>query len=182
MRERSPLQIKLHEIPAGGLHLEEDLSGEWAQRVLGGTDAEAEGALLAAVVDVHRVEETVDVRGRLSGDLQIPCARCLTPAPLSVDAPFHMTLVPRPDPDEAAAEELELAEEDLDFATYADDLVDLDSILREQVLLALPMTHLCREDCKGLCPQCGKDWNEGACDCPPAPRDDRWAALRNVKL
>ena len=72
----------------------------------------------------------------------------------------------------------ESGEAEIDF--YEDGL-ELEDILREQVLLALPMQRVCSETCKGICPSCGKNRNETACDCKPVV-DDRWAALRNLEL
>ena len=77
---------------------------------------------------------------------------------------------------------MELGPADLDVATYVDEQIDLEEALRAELLLALPIAPLCRDDCKGLCARCGKDLNEGPCACPPEPKDDRWAALRSVKL
>jgi uncharacterized protein len=67
-----------------------------------------------------------------------------------------------------------LAEDDLYPIT--DDTIDLGSLVRDAIVLELPMAPLCREDCRGLCPQCGADRNEGACSCV-APVDPRWANL-----
>jgi uncharacterized protein len=59
--------------------------------------------------------------------------------------------------------------------------MELADSLREQVLLAAPVKVVCRENCKGICAQCGKNLNEGACDCAPAVADPRWHALRDLK-
>lgn len=75
---------------------------------------------------------------------------------------------------------MELAEDDLDLYGYEDEEVDLTPLFRDQVVLAVPFAPLCREDCKGLCPQCGADRNQETCDCKP-PLDPRWAALQNIK-
>jgi uncharacterized protein len=74
-----------------------------------------------------------------------------------------------------------VTEDDLDVYPYDEDQVDLEPLLREQVILAVPFAPLCREDCKGLCSQCGSDLNEGACDCPPLI-DPRLAALKDLKV
>jgi uncharacterized protein len=58
----------------------------------------------------------------------------------------------------------------------ADDAIDLGPLVRDAIVLDLPMAPLCRDDCAGLCPQCGADRNEGACSCV-APTDPRWANL-----
>lgn len=63
------------------------------------------------------------------------------------------------------------------------DTVDLTADIREDVLLALPPFPLCSDDCKGLCPQCGKNRNEGPCACKPPPKTDNpWAALNDLDL
>jgi len=80
---------------------------------------------------------------------------------------------------ELEAEVRELFEEDSDPETtypLRGDQLDLERLARDAVLLELPAAPLCREDCRGLCPNCGADWNEGPCGCEPAP-DPRWAAL-----
>ena len=61
---------------------------------------------------------------------------------------------------------------EIDISFYRDDEIDLSELLREQFYLALPMKPLCREDCRGLCPQCGVNRNTGTCDCGPG-WDDR---------
>ncbi len=61
------------------------------------------------------------------------------------------------------------------------DRVDLEPLVRDAVLLELPQAPLCMEECKGLCPTCGANRNEGDCTCDPAPRDPRWAALDELK-
>ncbi|MCA9680433.1 MAG: DUF177 domain-containing protein, partial [Myxococcales bacterium] len=87
--------------------------------------------------------------------------------------------------DGAAADDedagLELAAEDLDVFAYDGESVDLEPIVREQLVLAVPYAPLCKEDCRGLCPQCGIDRNVETCTCQP-PGDPRFAALGALKL
>ncbi len=68
------------------------------------------------------------------------------------------------------------ADEDEDAYPMADEVIDLEPLLRDAVLLELPLAPLCAETCLGLCPQCGTNWNESPCDCRPAA-DPRWAPL-----
>jgi uncharacterized protein len=63
-----------------------------------------------------------------------------------------------------------------------EDFVDLTANMREDIILELPQRALCAEDCKGLCPHCGKDLNKGSCRCKPSEGDLRWHALDNLKL
>ncbi|MGH9786608.1 MAG: DUF177 domain-containing protein, partial [Terriglobia bacterium] len=78
-------------------------------------------------------------------------------------------------------EELEIKGEDLDIGFYHGDGLLLQDALREQILLTLPIKNVCRDDCAGLCPQCGQNRNLGPCACPPAPADERWAPLARLK-
>lgn len=183
MAQKRPHVIALHEIPADGLALDLDLSGELVRAALAETEADPESARLRAELTLRKVYHDVHLRGRLDGELVLPCSRCTAAARFAVDVPFEMTLAPAPEAVAATGEEIELSEPDLDFATFENDEIDVGEILREQLILALPIAHLCRDECKGLCARCGKDLNEGPCQCPPEPpADDRWAGLRNVKL
>lgn len=83
-------------------------------------------------------------------------------------------------PDADAELGMELADDDLDLYSYDNEEIDLTPLFRDQVVLAVPFAPLCKEDCKGLCPQCGADRNLEPCDCKP-PVDPRWAALQNLK-
>jgi uncharacterized protein len=63
-----------------------------------------------------------------------------------------------------------------------EDFVDLTPNVREDIILELPQRALCKQQCRGLCPMCGKNLNEGACQCPPSLGDARWHALEQLKL
>ncbi len=98
----------------------------------------------------------------------VPCDRCLKPPPRAFQKQFTHVLTPT----------LNDADND-DFILIEDMHFDLDALLREDVLLALPTKVLCRADCKGLCPMCGADRNETACGCKK-PVDPRLAVLQEL--
>ncbi|HZH89885.1 MAG TPA: DUF177 domain-containing protein [Pyrinomonadaceae bacterium] len=124
--------------------------------------------------------EQIRLRGKIKASVEVRCDRCITPVVFPVDADFDVTYVPE-EVLTTEAEATELQEDDLTFATYAGDELDLDELAREQLLLALPLRHLCREDCKGLCLTCGEDLNTQACHCEQQEIDPRWAALSALK-
>lgn len=136
---------------------------------------------------LEKVERRVRLDGRAEARLQAACRRCLAPVELDLPVEFALTLVPS---DEAGAgrdpEGRRVAgsfdPEDAEEEVYAGKVVDLDPIVREQILLALPGYPLCKESCKGLCPVCGANLNDRECGCDRHVPDPRWAALRNVKL
>lgn len=99
------------------------------------------------------------------------CRRCLTPVatPLKLDIGALFTQ----DPD---------AQDDPESYPVAPDATEIDvtPAVREELMLTAPRYVVCREDCKGLCPQCGKDWNTGPCDCEPVT-EERWQPLKALK-
>ncbi|MCS6951241.1 MAG: DUF177 domain-containing protein [Bryobacterales bacterium] len=120
----------------------------------------------------------IRVRGRLTVCMQAECDRCLEPASFPLDLAFDLFYEPLTS--SPRVEEVELSESDCEVAFYQGEGLELEDVLREQILLALPMRRICREDCKGICPQCGQNRNLAPCACRPQAVDDRWAALRDL--
>lgn len=125
---------------------------------------------------LQKKEPRYRLTGHVRATLEVGCGRCLEPFVLPVDADVDLTYVPHPT--EVGDEEIELKDEDLTTAHYRHQAIDLGDMLREQFYLALPMRPLCREECKGLCPHCGTNLNQGSCACEPRWEDPRLAGLR----
>ncbi|MGB9181093.1 MAG: DUF177 domain-containing protein [Pyrinomonadaceae bacterium] len=125
---------------------------------------------------VSRKAQEVSVAGHISAQAEVDCGRCLKSVSVPVETDFEVTYVPASDyaQEEDAAE---LHEEDLAQAVFDGGTIDIDELVREQVLLAMPTRALCVEDCKGLCPVCGADRNAEDCACQTSEIDPRWAAL-----
>lgn len=123
-------------------------------------------------------EGEVRVRGSISVEMESECDRCLGQARFPIHSEFDLFY--RPMTDIAHVEEVEIDEGEAEIGFYQGAGMELEDILREQILLQLPMQRVCREDCKGICPVCGRDRNESPCDCRTEQADDRWAALRNI--
>lgn len=116
--------------------------------------------------------------GRVSSQAIGHCARCLEQYSFDVASDFSFVLVPKsPMPDE-----VELNEEDLDLSFYEGEEVDVSPLVLEQIVLTLPTRPLCKEDCRGLCPQCGINRNNETCACVIDQGDPRLAVLRNLKV
>jgi uncharacterized protein len=122
----------------------------------------------------------IRIHGKLTVQMECDCDRCLDPTRFAVDSQFDLFYRPLETDDKSG--EVALSEGDTEVSFYEGGGVELGEVLREHVLLTLPMQKLCREDCKGICPQCGQNHNLAACDCDAKPGDDRWLALREVKL
>ncbi len=154
-----------------------DLGGEARQRTPLKTSGRAE--VVEEHHGKHQVIKDIRLRGRLSAGLELPCARCLEPVKQDIKRDFE--LLYRPLGADAGRDELSVTDAEAEIGYYQGDGLLLEDVLREQVLLALPLKVTCREDCKGLCPQCGKNLNEDRCSCTAALEDPRWAALKEVR-
>jgi uncharacterized protein len=128
---------------------------------------------------VDRTGMDLRLRGQLTAAVEAPCDRCLREVSLPVEHPFELFYAP-PDALAGRSGETELQPRDLAFAIYENEEINLDDLTREQLELALPTRVLCREDCRGLCPQCGADLNLEQCQCQQ-PLDPRWQALADLR-
>lgn len=113
---------------------------------------------------VEKAGRDVIIRGHFSAVLGLECSRCVEPVAFSLDVDFRHTLRPR-DRQDLPSKEVELHDEDFEFGYYEDDLVELNRIVEEHIVLAVPIKPLCGEGCKGLCARCGKNLNEADCGC-----------------
>ena len=121
----------------------------------------------------------VFVNGHFDTRAQVECDRCLKPIELSVSADFELEYITGSEYESTAV--AELTEAEMSVAVFDGEALDVDEIVKEQILLAVPTRMLCREDCKGICPECGVDRNTGECNCETKEIDPRWAALKNLK-
>ena len=129
---------------------------------------------------VRRKGEEAQVIGTLTTTVETPCARCLKPVLIPIKAEFFERFV------RAVSwrneEQHELASEDLNLSVFDGETIDLDDLVREEIDLAAPVQAFCREDCKGLCPVCGIDWNLKACECGTQEIDSRWEKLKDLRF
>jgi uncharacterized protein len=127
----------------------------------------------------HQIIKDIRLRGGLSTGLELQCARCLELVRQDVQRDFE--LLYRLLGADAGRDELSVTDAEAEIGYYQGDGILLEDVLREQVLLALPLKVTCREDCKGLCPECGKNLNQEQCSCSREIEDPRWAALKDVR-
>ena len=117
--------------------------------------------------------------GKFSVDFEVNCARCLEVVSQHIERDFD--LIYRPLGSDRRGEEVSISEAETEIGYYQGEGMELVDSVKEQVLLAVPVKVVCRESCKGLCPQCGKNLNEGDCGCSTVITDPRWDALKDLK-
>jgi len=176
------MKFRLEDIPEEGLEANFSEAEDWLDERL-----RAEERRLFRIIgpiQVHlslsRSRRMIHVKSRLETRVELLCARCLEPFSLSLSSQFGTALKPRPK--FPLAEERELNREDLESDFYEGEEINLTSFVQDQVLLTLPQKALCREECRGLCPRCGKNLNREACQCPTSLMDPRFQALKNLKV
>jgi len=129
---------------------------------------------------IRRREREVEVRGKLDTTVAISCGRCLKSVELPIQVEFAERFTPAvPWKNE---EQHELQQEDLDLAVFDGEGIELDDLVREEILLALPGHVLCDEECRGLCPTCGIDLNARTCNCITDGNDSRWDKLKDLQF
>jgi uncharacterized protein len=183
--------VTVDQIREGGLSLEETLSESFLAHAF--SEVKDTGFRPDGPAPLHlKLQKTgggVLLRGSTEVAVHTPCRRCLADVHLRIPVSFTLNLVSqaalagRKDEDDEQSEragsfDLERADEEL----FDGRTIDLDPLVREQVLLALPMHAVCTDGCKGLCGSCGQNLNEGQCDCAPGQVDPRLAVLKNIKL
>ena len=123
------------------------------------------GTLSSIGGGVIRFDGTADAAAAME------CSRCTKSTQVSLHSDITQRFVGDRSEEEAEAEDAEV---------YTNDMIDLNDLIYSEISMAVPMKVLCRPDCKGLCPVCGKDLNDGPCDCQQENTDPRWDALKNL--
>jgi uncharacterized protein len=134
---------------------------------------------LTGAIQLTRTSQGILVTGRCETAVELTCDRCLETFVQGITVELEEEFYPSVDPGETPLDEV--SEEDReDEALRIDEhhTLDLSEVMRQNLLLVVPVHPICRPDCQGLCPQCGESRNEGLCHCPPDTIDPRWASLQ----
>lgn len=174
-------EIIVDDIPEKGFSIRADEGDKWFLNTLSEALGDSyDGASKAfAMMDIVRYEQNVTIDGKLGFRFAGLCDRCLEDFSKDRNLNLHVILVPSSTfSSENEGEDIEKFEDDLEFFTYEGDRFDLAEVIREQILLSKPMKELCSDGCKGLCQRCGKNLNEGSCQCKDEVGDPRFAPLK----
>jgi uncharacterized protein len=132
-------------------------------------------------ISAQRAGAEIRITGTLDTTLEVMCSRCLEPARIRVSKPFDLFFRERDEAMFDEDQEVELDEKETRTAFFTGTKLAIGDILREQILLALPMKVLCAVDCKGLCPTCGTNLNSGSCGCPKEEFNPHMDTLLEIK-
>lgn len=167
------LRFGLYEIPEEGI----EIHSEETARTL---DISPEDLILndKVYVDAHVIRDgdSVFVDGEIKTTVTLVCRRCNREFTYKVDNIFHCH--EEPVRKYIPTEEQLLTKADMDIHHYTGDELKIDSLVREQIFLAIPMYPLCKDDCRGLCPVCGQNLNIKSCDCVPEEKENPFSILK----
>jgi uncharacterized protein len=121
----------------------------------------------------------IHVQGDLRVTVNAPCDRCLEPVSLPIASPFDLVYMPASEASDGGEDEID--EDAVEVGFYEGNGLPLNDVLREVILLALPMQLVCNEDCKGICPVCGQNRNQHECTCQATAVDHRWSKLKDLR-
>ncbi|HEB74771.1 MAG TPA: DUF177 domain-containing protein [Nitrospirae bacterium] len=156
---------------------EEGLDLDFSETIVRNSLLESEGPVTAHL-RVERRGDEVMIRGEIEGTIALQCSRCLIgfhrDMSLNVDLEYH------PSSEVAREETYEVPRDEIDVGFYDNDEIDISQVVREQLILSLPMKALCDEACKGLCPECGADLNLQRCECRHETVDPRLKELKRL--
>ena len=176
--------VRLNEIPESSLESEREFSREDLQEIFSGNMPTRFSARASVKMRTVMFRAGLDVVVEAEGNLPLiaGCSSCLQDFDLDLPVYFRMTLQPAPAQIGEPPEEMGLSEEDVRRVYYSGNSIDLGDLLREQILLSLPMFPRCAKDCQGLCPSCGCNLNLETCTCETHVVDPRFAALKDLKV
>jgi uncharacterized protein len=171
------MRFKINEIGDDGLTVDVPVTSEWLAASCPDLEAQPGPGGLRLRGRLARSGDEYLLTGHLRGTLETSCGRCLEGARVPVDASLVVTFVPADEDDEELAD-------DPDFVGFAGNEIDLSDELRDEILLAMPLKPLCKDDCQGLCPVCGGNRNVAPCTCETEQRQvaSQFAALGKLKI
>lgn len=156
------MKVHIEDIGEDGLNL--DIIKDAAEC----SDTFRDGVISISPVNAHlaiaRSDSDIFVNGSIYADIKINCVRCLAQFDNHIHSDINLVFLKAVE-EKLKEGEKELSKEDLDVNYYTGDELDITAILREQIVLDLPVKPLCKPDCTGLCPKCGADLNKWKCSC-----------------
>lgn len=199
------MRIYLREIKDTPSELHFDQTADWVRQTVQKADETPVPATRPIHLDLmlHKVDNVVVMNGKLRATVKLLCSRCTAPLDLPINESFSALFCQDPElagvahlggkDDETPRgqiygyarnhrETVGKTDPELDITYLAEDFIELDTVLSEQLHLQIPVQPLCREDCQGICMTCGADLNKGRCACSKIRKDNPFSILKDLKL
>ena len=165
------MRLNVSDIPEDGIQQEIDL-------LISINDSQ-EPDFAEVFIKILKIGKKVLVEGSVKISVSLNCSRCLEDFPYPMDKSFREEYNPAEERETEG--EKELSGSELDLSYYSNNEIDISELVKEQVLLSVPMKALCGPECRGICPECGKNYNKGPCECSTEEVDPRLAPLKKFR-
>ena len=178
------MRIRVDEIPEGGRFLHFTWTEAHFQRFLPPGDPLTFGfdQPLNVDLEVYKKPDHVRIQGAIRATFQLDCHRCLERFAWELEQPVEVLLLyQQKSPGQVDDEDLELTSEELDQTFFDGEEIDIDALVAEQVLLALPLKALCSDQCRGICPRCGINLNVEICRCADSQKPSPFTVLQTIR-
>ena len=131
-----------------------------------------------------RIDDMVEVEGNIDTSVRLTCGRCLKEFEIPLKTPFALTFAHQGagTKENYDRDNVELSAEDMGLIYFQGEEINLQDGIQEYVVMTFPLRALCMETCRGLCPGCGADLNDGDCGCDRMVSNSKFAVLTNLKL
>jgi uncharacterized protein len=176
--EHSDFIVFLNKIPPEGLEREFEIGNPAAAGIALSVPL---AGPIRALFEIERLGNEVRVHGTVSASVRLECSRCLTSFAYPIEGEVDASFAP-PSSLEEGEHQHELSADELEVQPLVQGAADLRGVIAEQIHLALPLKPLCRENCSGICPHCGREAAHGPCGCAPTGGDPRWEALKKLTV
>ncbi|MCP5468276.1 MAG: DUF177 domain-containing protein [Deltaproteobacteria bacterium] len=180
------MQIFVPNIPSEGQKITLKPDDSWTREIIHDRLETflAEPIRLSGNLHLFRFDKNVSLSGKIFLECHPDCGRCTKNFTARFEIPVKRHIVPhfKKESEKFDKKEVELQEEDLEFSSYYGDEINLDDIIIEEINLALPLNFYCQEACAGLCPKCGKNLNEGSCECQLTNETSPFNVLKGIQF
>jgi len=143
-------------------------------------DFELQGPVRFSCTLQRKGKRRVVLQGTVQASLVLSCNRCLADFPLQVDSVLHL-IYEVADTENHHLKEMDLSAGELDIVELEEPVLDLEDVARQQLYMVLPVRKICSEQCRGICPKCGRNLNDGPCDCAGETKSNPFAVLAALK-
>lgn len=164
------MKIQVFEIPEEGLNIEVEESPKLEEIKISHP--------FKAIMRFEKKGKEVFVKGIVNGEVELQCSRCLKEYIMPIKTLFEITYHPIEELNKD--EEIQLKRDEMEVDFYREGLIETEDIVRDQILLNIPMKPLCSESCRGLCLICGNDLNKIECECEQKEIDPRFSVLQSL--
>jgi uncharacterized protein len=178
------MKLSVWEIPEEGLEFSLEKEKEWMETYHSGWPSIYRFASqIKGSFKVKRFGTKVVVEGSIKTELELECSRCLSTFCYPLTINFVSELYPLEDFIFRSSEPVELRKNEMEMEFYSKGILDIEEVMSTNIILNIPTYPLCKENCKGICPDCGKNLNYEECTCKKEKtiKDERWRALESLK-